>query len=85
MEASLLTSEDELETHPDYQTALNELSELALRKYQKLVYETPGFANFFQFATPIAEIAELNVGSRPSSRKNTNRNRLEQYNNIMTS
>ncbi|MAW33086.1 MAG: phosphoenolpyruvate carboxylase [Proteobacteria bacterium] len=73
MEASLLTSEDKLDTHPDYQTALNELSQLALRKYRKLVYETPGFAIFFQSATPIAEIAELNVGSRPSSRKNTNK------------
>jgi phosphoenolpyruvate carboxylase len=34
-----------------------------------LVYETPGFTDYFFAATPIREIAELNIGSRPSSRK----------------
>jgi phosphoenolpyruvate carboxylase len=33
------------------------------------VYETPGFRQFFQEVTPIAEIAELRIGSRPASRK----------------
>jgi phosphoenolpyruvate carboxylase len=33
------------------------------------VYETPGFTEYFFTATPIREIAELNIGSRPSSRK----------------
>ena len=41
--------------------------------YRKLVYETPGFEDFFFAATPIHEIAELNIGSRPSSRKASNK------------
>ena len=39
--------------------------------YRKLVYETPGFTDYFFTATPIREIAELNIGSRPASRKAT--------------
>ena len=37
--------------------------------YRALVYETPGFGDYFFSATPIREIAELNIGSRPASRK----------------
>ena len=33
------------------------------------MYETPGFVDYFFGATPIREIAELNIGSRPASRK----------------
>ena len=39
--------------------------------YRKLVYETPGFTDYFFDTTPIREIAELNIGSRPASRKAT--------------
>ena len=41
--------------------------------YRALVYETPGFEQYFFNATPIREIAELNIGSRPASRKATQR------------
>ena len=41
--------------------------------YRDLVYETPGFTDYFFAATPIGEIAELNIGSRPASRKATRR------------
>ena len=46
---------------------------MRLRSYRKLVYETPGFTDYFFTATPIREIAELNIGSRPSSRKPSDR------------
>jgi phosphoenolpyruvate carboxylase len=36
--------------------------------YRALVYETPGFGDYFFGATPIQEIAQLNIGSRPASR-----------------
>jgi len=49
------------------------LSEQAYRAYRNLVYETPGFTEYFFQATPIAEIAELNIGSRPASRKASRR------------
>jgi phosphoenolpyruvate carboxylase len=45
----------------------------AYAAYRALVYETPGFVEFFRSATPIAEIADLNVGSRPASRRKSDR------------
>ncbi|WP_457332489.1 phosphoenolpyruvate carboxylase [Rhizobacter sp. P5_C2] len=47
------------------------ISEASMAAYRKLVYETPGFTDYFFSATPIREIAELNIGSRPASRKAT--------------
>ncbi|WP_183743039.1 MULTISPECIES: phosphoenolpyruvate carboxylase [unclassified Janthinobacterium] len=52
-----------------FETVMAELSELAYHAYRHLVYDTPGFTEYFFAATPIAEIAELNLGSRPASRK----------------
>jgi len=47
---------------------LDELSAAAMRAYRDLVYDTPGFVDFFRAATPISEIADLKIGSRPASR-----------------
>ncbi|WP_296501537.1 phosphoenolpyruvate carboxylase [Rhodoferax sp.] len=49
--------------------AAAELSQNSMTAYRKLVYETPGFTEYFFDSTPIREIAELNIGSRPASRK----------------
>ena len=73
LEASLLDSNDHSQEHPDYLDALEEMSGIAFSAYRELVYETPGFVTFFREATPIAEIADLNVGSRPASRKKSHR------------
>ncbi len=51
--------------------AAAEISSASMGAYRKLVYETPGFTDYFFSATPIREIAELNIGSRPASRKAT--------------
>ncbi|WP_374585444.1 phosphoenolpyruvate carboxylase [Pseudoduganella sp.] len=56
-----------------FEAVMAEISELAYKAYRNLVYETPGFTDYFFAATPIAEIAELNLGSRPASRKSTRR------------
>ncbi len=50
-----------------------QISESSMRAYRRLIYETEGFAQYFFQATPIREIAELNIGSRPASRKATQR------------
>jgi phosphoenolpyruvate carboxylase len=47
------------------------LSAASMGAYRALVYETPGFTDYFFSSTPIREIAELNIGSRPASRKAT--------------
>lgn len=52
-----------------YTSTMAWLSDAAERAYRKLVYETPGFVDYFFAATPINEIAGLNIGSRPASRK----------------
>jgi phosphoenolpyruvate carboxylase len=56
---------------PAWLQAAAELSKASMAAYRKLVYETEGFAEYFFGATPIREIAELNIGSRPASRKAT--------------
>src|SRR5690606_805657 len=53
--------------------AADELSLTSMAAYRALVYETPGFTDYFFASTPIREIAELNIGSRPASRKSTQR------------
>ncbi len=49
--------------------AADALSQASMAAYRALVYDTPRFAEYFFSATPIREIAELNIGSRPASRK----------------
>jgi phosphoenolpyruvate carboxylase len=78
MEATLVGSPDEAIDVEDGEDALfmetmEALSAHALRAYRALVYETPGFIRYFREATPINEIGDLNIGSRPASRKSTDR------------
>ena len=70
-EATLLESASVERTA--YLEVMQEMSATALSAYRGLVYETPGFVQFFRTATPITEIADLHVGSRPASRKKTDR------------
>lgn len=53
--------------------AAAQISQASMDAYRGLVYETPGFAEYFFDATPIREIAKLNIGSRPASRKASQR------------
>jgi phosphoenolpyruvate carboxylase len=69
LEATLLHPTESAK--PVYLEAAAELSLSSMAAYRKLVYETPGFTEYFFDATPIREIAELNIGSRPASRKAT--------------
>ena len=50
---------------------LDELAALAQRAYAELVHETQGFVEYFTASTPVGEIGALNIGSRPTSRKQT--------------
>lgn len=74
LEASLMPEDKKYANKMhDFETALEEISTLAYQAYRHLVYETPGFTDYFFQSTPIAEIAELNIGSRPASRKASRR------------
>ncbi len=56
-----------------YGATMIELSSSAMTAYRALVYDDPGFVEFFRAITPIGEIARLNIGSRPASRTASNR------------
>ena len=70
LEASLL---QEQVAAPDaaYLETMETLSTTAYKAYRGLVYETDGFVSYFWNSTVITEIATLNIGSRPASRKKT--------------
>jgi phosphoenolpyruvate carboxylase len=54
---------------PDkWRAAMQEMSPVAEKAYRSLVYQTPGFVEFWGYATPLEEIKRLQIGSRPSSR-----------------
>ncbi len=73
LESSLLDVEGLGPDTGDAYGLLDDLAERARRSYRALVYETEGFTEWFRAATPISEIAELNLGSRPSSRAASDR------------
>ncbi|MCC6904463.1 MAG: phosphoenolpyruvate carboxylase, partial [Anaerolineae bacterium] len=54
---------------PEWREAMEQLSELSRKFYRKLVYETPDFFTFWQQATPINELNQLKIGSRPPRRR----------------
>jgi phosphoenolpyruvate carboxylase len=72
LEATLLQP-DQAAPREEHFAAMEEISSHAYRAYRNLVYETAGFEQYFWESTVIGEIANLNIGSRPASRKNSTR------------
>jgi phosphoenolpyruvate carboxylase len=64
---------DRDQTEPRWREMLASLSSNAFNAYRELVYDDPAFEDFFWQATPIAEIADLKIGSRPASRTKSRR------------
>lgn len=73
LEATLLDNENHAESAEGFYGIMERISQLAFEAYRNLVYETPGFTQYFWASTPISEIAHLNIGSRPASRKASER------------
>ncbi|MBN2980458.1 MULTISPECIES: phosphoenolpyruvate carboxylase [Cohnella] len=61
------------EAEKEWEQILIGISETAQTKYQDLIFRDPDFMTFFKESTPLPEIGELNIGSRPSKRKNSER------------
>ena len=72
LEASCLDAERLGDDAEPFGAAMTSLAGLALGAYRSLVGH-PRFVEFFRAITPINEIASLNVGSRPASRKQSDR------------
>lgn len=53
---------------PEWLDAMDALAETSRVRYRKFVYESPGFINYWQEATPINELAQMQIGSRPAKR-----------------
>ncbi len=66
-----VTSQDALPA--EWAAAMEELSAAAFRAYRGLVYDDPDFVRFFQGTTPIGELSQLNIGSRPPKRTASDR------------
>jgi phosphoenolpyruvate carboxylase len=64
--ASIPAGESNVPT--EWRAAMDKMSESAYHAYRSLVYEMPGFIDFWQAATPLDEIKRLHIGSRPVSR-----------------
>lgn len=52
----------------EWRTAMDELAQVSYKAYRQLIYETPELLDYWQQATPIAEISQMQIGSRPSRR-----------------
>ena len=52
---------------------LKDIAHHAYARYRAIVYEYPGFVDYFTQATPVREIAQMNIGSRPAKRVETDR------------
>ena len=60
-----------------WRESMDVMASAAMRAYRDLVYETPGFLDYWRAATPIEEIRRLHIGSRPSARQPLTENRGE--------
>ena len=58
---------------PEWEQIMQELARFSRQQYRHLVYDHPRFVEYFRNATPITEISRLRIGSRPASRKATDR------------
>ncbi len=68
--ASSLLAAGKPSAPPDdqWKQVMSQMSNRALKHYRQLV-EQPGFVDFFRTVTPISDIEQLPIGSRPSRRK----------------
>ncbi|MBM4208869.1 MAG: phosphoenolpyruvate carboxylase, partial [Gammaproteobacteria bacterium] len=75
MKSSLSLIKPVLQDEPDNLALMTELAQIGERSYRKLTEDTPGFLDYFYEATPVGEIGQLNIGSRPSHRKKQDRSK----------
>ncbi|WEK53767.1 MAG: phosphoenolpyruvate carboxylase [Candidatus Cohnella colombiensis] len=63
----------EQSSEAEWERIMEGISEISQTKYQDLIFRDPGFMTFFKESTPLPEVGELNIGSRPSKRKGSDR------------
>jgi phosphoenolpyruvate carboxylase len=54
---------------PEWEGALNELSAISFEFYRRNILENPDVITYFEHSTPVGELENAKIGSRPSRRK----------------
>jgi phosphoenolpyruvate carboxylase len=62
--------EEQLKPNLDFDKAMESLSRLAFKKYRELA-ESNGLVDYYSAASPVEELAKMNIGSRPARRTGT--------------
>lgn len=75
LKASRHLIEQAADKQPEFEQTMAALARLAEQEYRSLTDDMPGIMDYFYEATPLQEIGELNIGSRPSHRKKTERSK----------
>ena len=73
VEATVMRRPEDDHVDPRHLDIAAELADASQRSYRTLVYETPGFVEWFRLITPLAELSSMNIGSRPASRTSSGR------------
>jgi phosphoenolpyruvate carboxylase len=58
---------------PEWEAALDELSEISYGYYRKHILDDPGVVTYFEQSTPVGELENAMIGSRPSRRNESPR------------
>ena len=75
MKASKHLIAEDSSSNDKFEDIMKTMAKLGEEKYRKLTDEKEGIMDYFYEATPVQELAELNIGSRPSHRKKTERSK----------
>jgi phosphoenolpyruvate carboxylase len=75
LKASLTIIRPHVEDRRDYMGIMDELTGIGEQTYHDLIDNTPGLFDYFYEVTPVTEIGLLNIGSRPSHRKQQDRSK----------
>ncbi len=59
----------------NFEESMSNMAIVGEKKYRDLTDDKEGVMDYFYEATPVQELAELNIGSRPSHRKKTQRSK----------
>jgi len=69
MKASMLSQLGKEAEYERYHAAMGEMAALSEASYRQLTDDTEGFFEYFYESTPVSEIGLMNIGSRPSHRR----------------
>ncbi len=75
LKASRILVSDPTPDRQDFLAIMDELEASGEETYRDLTDKTEGFLDYFYEATPVSEIALMNIGSRPSHRKKSDRSK----------